>query len=715
MEQVFAKKGVVSTNKVPAPQVTGKSVLVLNQYSLISAGTEASAVKSTGNSLLQMAKKNPENVTKVLKMIREKGIKNAYQQVSSVLKGFYEFGSEIGYSCAGIVIDVGEEINDIKIGDRVACAGAGVANHAEIVCVPRNLVVKVPKDLDLEQACSVTVGAIALQGVRQADPKLGEKVAVIGLGLLGQITVQLLKSNGCSVIGSDLEKDKLDLARELGADEVINGRQENLVDRVNIFSEGKGVDAVIITAASTSSEILNQSMKICRRKGKIVIVGAIGMDLQREDFYKKEIDLKISCSYGPGRYDDEYEKKGKDYPYDYVRWTENRNMQSYLRLIASQEINFKKIITHRFNLNEVSQAYQLIKDSNEPTLAIILNYPKYEENKLKKIEKTIINQNKKATKKEKINVAVIGCGGFATSTHLPNLLKLNKYYNLRATVDRSGATTQKSSIQYNADYSTTDHRRVMNDKNVDMIMITTRHNNHADLVIEGLENNKIVFVEKPLAVNQKQLEKVASAYKSADKPILVGFNRRFSPLAQKVSDLTKNRKNPIILNYRMNAGYIPLDHWVHASEGGGRIIGEACHIYDLFDFYVNSQVEEVSAHSINPKTENYSHTDNVISTIKYKDGSVCNLVYTAMGASEMTKEYFDLFCEGKVYSLSDYKELKVFGGPGSKKLIEQDKGHLNELKIFAAGIKAGKSPITFASLLQTTEISLKVNDLIKIK
>ncbi len=653
MKQLFTKKGKVVINDIPRPQNSGKSLLVLNQYSLISAGTESSSVKSTKQNLFQLAKKNPENIAKVLKMIREKGIKNTYQQVKSILKGFYEFGSEIGYSSAGIVIDTGSEIQDICVGDFVACAGAGIANHAEVISVPRNLLVKIPLDLDLKSACSVTIGSIALQGVRQADLKLGETAAVIGLGLIGQITVQLLKANGCKVMGFDIDDKKIQLAKELGADRVINNSNNDLIEESRVFSDGNDFDAVIITASTSSSELINQAMKICRKKGRVVIVGAVGMDLKREDFYKKEIELRISCSYGPGRYDEEYEKKGHDYPYGYVRWTENWNMQEYLFLLKTGKVNFKKLISHSFSFENAPKAYNSINNSQEYSLAVILEYPPYQQkdDEFKKQETLISIKHSEV--KNKIRVGLIGAGGFAFSTHLPNLQKLNSLYHLRAIANRNGALAQKAAVQFGADYATSDNGKIFNDKQVDMVMITTRHDTHAPLVIKSLEHNKIVFVEKPLAINHEQLEQVKITYLKNSLPLLVGFNRRFSPWAQKVKEMIKDRKNPLIINYRMNAGFVPLNHWVHSAEGGGRIIGEACHIFDLFSYFIGSPHQYISACSVNPQTGPYSHRDNIVSTIKYKDGSIGNLIYTAMGSNKLAKEYFEIFCEGKIYTVSD--------------------------------------------------------------
>lgn len=715
MKQLFTRKGDVSLHSVPDPGKRKNAVLVMSQYSLISAGTELSTIDNTKKNLFQMAKKNPENVAKVLKMIREKGIKNTYRQVRSVLKGFYNFGSEIGYSTAGVVIDIGDNINDIKIGDRVACAGSGIASHAEINAIPRNLLVKMPDKLDFKKACSVTLGAIALQGVRQADPRLGENVAVIGLGLLGQITIQLLKASGCRVIGSDIDSSKIELARELCIDKVVNNKKDDFVKACDTFSDGKGVDAVIITAATQSSELINQSMKICRRKGRVVIVGAVGLHLQREDFYKKEIDLKISTSYGPGRYDDLYEQEGQDYPYGYVRWTENRNMQEYLRLVMNGDVNFEKLITQEYNFEDAEKAYHDLQDPNITSLAVILKYPKYEESKNHSGKSKIINLPPIQFKNERIRVGLIGCGGFASGTHLPNLQKLDKLYSIYAVADLKGSSAQKMAHQFEACYATSDTNKIFQDKNIDLVIISTRHINHAELVIEGLRHQKMVFVEKPLAVNQQQLKDIIVEYQKYPRPLMVGFNRRFSPFIKKIKYLMNDRTNPLIINYRMNAGYIPLEHWVHTNEGGGRIIGEGCHIIDLFKYLVGNDHTNVQAASISSPSDRYSYSDNVVTTISYNDGSVCNLIYTAMGSDELMKEYMDVFCEGRVYSLYDYKELRVLGGSGSMKRSNQEKGHVEELEAFARAVKHKQQPIPFEDLVETTKITFKINDLIKVK
>ena len=463
------KKGKAIVEEVPAPIAGDNEILVRVYYSCISTGTELSGVKSSGTPLYKKALEKPQNVKKTLEMVRKQG----FAKTVAVVKSKLESGSPLGYSAAGIVLEVGSGIKDIRQGDRVACAGAGIANHAEFIVVSRNLLVNVPEKLPLDIASTVSLGSIAMQGVRRAGPNLGEFVAVIGLGILGQLACQMLRSNGCKIVGIDVDQRRVDLALSLGIDKGLNPTEDNIIDEVVKFSNGYGVDSAIVTASTESSEAINQAMEMCRKKGRVVIVGEVGLNLKRGEFYKKELDILISTSYGPGRYDNKYEHKGLDYPYAYVRWTENRNMEEYLRLLTDEKINIKPLIERVYPIEEAPKAYEELKTESNKPLIVLLKYNE-ESTPTRKI---IVSENKDP--KDKLNVALVGAGSFAKGVHLPNLKKLSNLFNIHAIASRTGSNAKSIATQYNAPYATTDYREILEDKDVDIVIIATRHNLHA--------------------------------------------------------------------------------------------------------------------------------------------------------------------------------------------------------------------------------------------
>ena len=702
MKQVLIKKGHALVEEVPAPTVSDDSVLVQVFYSCISIGTELSAISFSGESLLKKALNHPEKVMKVFENIKKNGLGRTIQKVQNK----FEEGASAGYSATGIVLEIGKNIKDISISDRVACAGAGIANHAEYIEVPRNLLAKVPDGVDFNEASTVTLGAIAFQGVRRADPKLGEFVAVLGLGILGQITAQLLKANGCRVIGTDLDDRRIQKALELGMDYGVNPSCDDTVKAAVAFSNGNGVDTAIITTATNSNEPLVQAFRMCRKKGKVVLVGVVDMRFSREEMYKKELDLLISTSYGPGRYDEGYEQKGLLYPYAYVRWTETRNMEEYLRLIAEKEINIKALIEKEYAIEKAPEAYESLCVPGSKPLIVLL---KYNQTKEAQISRRINFVPQPIKKEGIINIALIGAGGFAKEVHLPNLMKLKHLYNLSAIASRTGSNAKSMAQRFGAAYTTTDYQDVLKDKDVDAVIIATRHNLHAKIATEALKAGKAVLLEKPMALNQEELDALVETIQKTKLPFMVGFNRRFSPYAQEIKKHISKRINPMIINYRMNAGYIPLDHWVHSEEGGGRIIGEACHIFDLFNFFTDSEVESVSVDRITPKTAQYSSEDNAVITLKYKDGSVCSLTYTALGNSEYLKEHCEVYFDGKIIVIDDYKSISGYGTKVHDiRTASPEKGQMDELQAFSKCVKGQISTaISLNQLIQTTELSLK--------
>ena len=708
MKQVLIKKGKAIVDEIPAPMVDAGNVLVKVAYSCISAGTEMAGIKSSGQTIIQRALRQPQNIKKGLNMIKQKGI----LKTKNVLKSTFELGSPTGYSAAGTVVEVGAKIKDTKIGGRVACAGAGYANHAEYIEVPKNLLVKIPKNLSFKEASTVTLGSIAMQGVRRAEVKLGENIAIIGMGILGQLVSQMVTAAGARVIAIDLDDRRLTIAQKNGAKYILNPTKENIVDETIKITKGFGVDSVIITAATSSNEPLAQAFQMCRKKGRVILVGVVGMEINREDMYKKELDFYISTSYGPGRYDSNYEEKGIDYPYHYVRWTENRNMQEYLKMLSEGKIKLNNIIEKVYKIEEVTRAYQEFEKEENKPLIVLLKYEQHVENKINR--RVEINSQFKL-KSDKIKIALIGAGSFAKGMHLPNLEKLNNLYDIYAIMSRTGSNATSIARQYKAKYATTNYQEILDDPNIDMVMICTRHNLHAQYSIEAMKKGKAVFVEKPMALNKKEMEEVFKTIQETGMPYLTGFNRRFSKYAVEIKKHIKERINPMIINYHMNAGYIPLDHWVHTLEGGGRIIGEGCHIFDLFNYFVDAEIDSISVNSINPKTKNISSRDNVVVTLKYKEGSICTLTYTALGDKSYPKESLEIYFDNKIITMNDYKELKGYGikvANINSKL--SDKGHYEELIAFAQAIKDGKNyPIPLWQIEQATKISFAVEEEIK--
>ncbi len=709
MKQALIKKGQVYAEEVPAPEVEEGYVLIKVVNSCVSVGTELSGVTSSGESLIKKALKHPEKVKKVIEIAKTEGILSAYQKI----RGKLESGSPTGYSVSGVVIGVGKGIKKFKVGDKVTAAGAQCAHHAEYVSVPENLVVKIPEGLSFEEASTVTLGAIALQGVRRIDLRLGEFCVVMGTGLLGLLALQMLKASGIRVIAVDIDERRLAIAKKFGAELIINSSKEDPVKVVINYTGGYGADGVLFTAATPSSEPLSQAFNMTRKKGKVVLVGVAGnpMSIKREDMYSKELDFLISTSYGPGRYDKYYEEKGCDYPYAYVRWTENRNMQEYLRLLSIGAMDVKSLIEKVYPIEKVTEAFEALMVSSPKPLMVILSYGELDENKLREYlsHERRIYISKKFIKKDRINIALIGAGGFATGMHLPILSKLKDKYNLYAVVNRTGHKAKAIAQQFEVVYATTNYKEILEDENVDLVLICTRHDSHAFLTLEALKAGKHVFVEKPLATNEEELKAIEEFFQNAQNPplLFVGFNRRFSKYAQEIKKYTSQRINPLFIRYRMNAGYIPLDHWVH--ENGGRIVGEACHIIDLMTFFTEGRIISVCVEELTPKTDYYSSSDNKSIILKYEDGSVAHIDYFAVGSKGYPKEHMEVHFDGKTIVLDDYKSLKGYGVKVKEiKTPKSDKGWLEEWEALYSALKDGKWPIEFWDMVQTTRVSFLI-------
>lgn len=687
MQQILVNKGQIIVEDVPAPQVEPGTVLVAVSYSCISAGTELSGIRSGAKPLWKKVLDQPDKVKKVLKMALTDGVSKTCSMVQNALSA----DNPTGYSLAGTVVEVGEGIHDIRPGDRVACAGAQCAYHAEMVRVPRNLVVTLPRELGLDEASTVTLGAIALQGVRRLNPTLGECFAVIGLGILGQLIVQLLKANGCRVMGADLDEERINLACSLGMDVGLGAEAGNAIDQVYRLTGGIGADGVVVTAATPSDEVISTAFKMCRKKGRVVLVGDVGLNIKRADMYLKELDFFVSTSYGPGRYDEKYEQQGMDYPVSYVRWTENRNMSEFLRLVSEGRVNVKSLISDVYPLADAPRAYVDLQKPGAKPLITLLSYPHPQDKVVRRVE---VRRSRLKPASDKIRLAIVGAGGFARGTHLPNLHKLSDQYEIWAICSRSGHNAKNTAKQFQAGYAATDYDQILADQDVDAVLITTRHNLHAEMTLKALKAGKHVLVEKPLALTTEELDAIRIFYEeNLDGPVLLtGFNRRFSPHIRRIRQIVERRTNPMIINYRMNAGYIPLDHWVHGPEGGGRNIGEACHIYDVCTFLTDARLTMVKVQSITPCTEYYSARDNFVCSASFTDGSFATLTYTALGATDYAKEKMEVYVDGQVLVMNDYESVDVFGSKEKgMKTKWIDKGHDEELRLFALAIK-GKNP-----------------------
>lgn len=715
MKQIIQsyKTGVLKLDEVPKPQVGKGMILIVTKASLVSAGTEKMLVDLAKKSLLGKAKARPDLVKKVIATARKEGLKNTFNKVRSKL----DTPIPLGYSCSGIVQAVGDGVDKFKPGDRVACGGAGYANHADYNVVPKNLCVHIPdfkidvtEEQVFEQSASATVGAIALQGVRQAGLALGERVCVIGLGLLGQIAVQLCKANGCVVIGADIDPAKIELAKKMGTDHAVHG--SSLEAAIGELTDGCGADAVIITAAAHGSELVAQAGEISRIKGRVVVVGFVGMDLPREVYYKKELDLRLSMSYGPGRYDVEYEERGNDYPLPYVRWTEQRNMQTILELIASGRLDVGSLISHRFSFEKALEAYDMILGAKEPFLGVILEYG---ENRSDDAGRIALRESD-SDPAGKVGLGVVGAGNFAKSVLIPRLKK-NPDVSLEGIVTARGMSAKDVGNQFGFRYCADDTQMIYEDSRINTVLIATRHNLHGREVVSALKHGKHVFVEKPLCLDLEELREIVSVYagdqETTFKPVMmVGFNRRFSPFAVKIKTHLEAVRSPAVASYRVNAGFIPRDSWVQdEEEGGGRIIGEVCHFVDLLRFLAGSPVRTVQAASIQSSDQSVTDRDSVCITLTYESGSLANIVYQAAGNPDYPKEMLEVAAGGQTFVLNDYRQLDVYGRKSEKHKSAQDKGFDKELDAFVSSVKdGGAAPIPIQELIESTLVTFTVHE-----
>lgn len=696
------KTGDIEVADLPAPALRSGWIVVRTAASLISAGTERASVEKSKASLLERARKQPEDVRQVIDMAKKEGVVNTVKKVMNKLDSY----RSLGYSAAGVVVESG--CDEFAPGDRVACAGAGYAVHAEIIAVPKNLAVRIPEGVSFDEASFTTLGAIALQGVRQADPRLGESVAVIGLGLLGQITVALLKANGCRVIGLDIDQSQFELARAFGADRVATSDTVG-TDAVAGFTRGLGADAVIITAATSSNGPMESAIRMARKKGRVVVVGAVGMDIPRSPFYEKELEITISCSYGPGRYDPSYEEEGQDYPPGYVRWTENRNMEAILDLIAAGSLNVAKIITHRFDVTEAPAAYDLVTGATkESFIGIVLTYPQREVGETRRLVR--VGETGRAGQTGRLRLGFIGAGSFAQGHLLPHLEKLD--IDRVAAVTATPANAKSAAEKFGFAQAGTDGVEVVESPETDALFIATQHDTHGDYVVRGLERGKQVFVEKPLAINEEELQRIEMLGAAGKDRLMVGFNRRFSESFGAIRDHMRTIDEPLVALYRVNAGHIPSSHWVQRPEQGGRIIGEACHFVDTISSLVDASPVRVYASAISSQNCEVRNADSVAITIDYADGSVGTILYLANGAKGMAKEYCEVFGGGRSAVMNDFREVTLYSGTKrTTKKFDGSKGHREEVISTVEAMRSGTPmPIPFESLIETTRATFAALD-----
>jgi predicted dehydrogenase/threonine dehydrogenase-like Zn-dependent dehydrogenase len=701
-----ARTGEIAVMDVPVPKLLPGCVLVRMAASLVSAGTERAAYEFASKNLLQKAKARPDLVRDVVSKIRRDGIFSAVAAVRSRL----DQPSALGYSSSGTVVGVGEGVADLNVGDRVACAGATYAVHAEFACIPRLLAARICPDsaVSFEEAAFTTLGAVALHGVRTADVKVGDVVAVIGLGLLGQLTVQILRAAGCRVLGMDIEPERAALASQLGTEDVCCSPDE-LRDLCLRRSSGYGVDAVLITAETASSEPVELAGEVARDRGVVVAVGTVGMDIQRKHYFEKELDFRISRSYGPGRYDSAYEQKGRDYPIGYVRWTETRNMEAFLQLFSQGKLDVKSLVTHRFPIERAQAAYDLITGRvGHAFLGVLIAYPEQAE---------ISHEVRLAGKgtaailagEKTMSIGVLGAGNFAMSTLLPALKRV-RAVEFAGVCAANGSHARHAAEKFGFRYCTTEERRVLDDPNVNTVVIATRHHLHATQVLAALEAGKHIFCEKPLCLSEIDLAEIVRAYASSGRVLMVGFNRQFAPMAVKMKAFLKQVHEPLALHYRVNAGFMARDHWVNDSEqGGGRILGEVCHFVDFLTFLAGALPIEVQARSVT-SLEQYSD-DNVILSLRFANGSQGIISYLASGDRSYSKERVEVFGGGTVAVLEDFRRLDLVRH-GRKQTfrsrLRQDKGHRAELQAFAAAVCGrGKLPIPFDEIVSTTLATLR--------
>ena len=710
MKQILQdlKTGETIIEDVPCPRLPAGHLLIRTKNTLVSAGTERMLVDFGKGNLIQKARQQPDKVKQVLDKVKTDGLAPTLQAVQSKL----DQPLPMGYCNVGEVLEVGAGVDGFEIGDRILSNG----KHAEVVAVPQNLCARVPDNVADDEAAFTVIGAIALQGIRLLQPTLGEAVVVTGLGLIGLVTVQLLRAQGCRVLGIDFDSSKVALAKELGAETVDLSKGEGPIAAAQVFSRGRGVDGVLITASTKSNEPVHQAATMCRKRGRIVLVGVVGLELSRADFYEKELSFQVSCSYGPGRYDHEYEEKGNDYPFAFVRWTEQRNFEAILDMLAEQRIDMKPLISHRFELDKAKEAYDLV--SNGSPLGIVLQFPGGDERSNEQLrEQTITVNGERSASAAKVKVGFIGAGNYATQVLIPAFSATSA--ELLQVATSGGVSGNHVAKKFDINKSTTDSAGLIQLDELNTVVVTTQHNTHADFVADALEAGKHVFVEKPLAIHREELTRIDEAYKAASGQgsstlLMVGFNRRFSPQVKKMKALLEVASEPKSFIMTVNAGAIPSDHWTQDSQvGGGRIIGEGCHFIDLLRFLAGSEITGVHAVKMGSVPGVDVTDDKVSITLSFADGSFGTVHYLANGHKSFPKERLEVFCGQSILQLDNFRKLTGYNWPGFTKmnLFNQDKGNKACVAAFVDAIELGEpSPIPYQELMEVARVCFDVMD-----
>lgn len=704
------KTGAIRIEEVNQPALKSGGVLVQTLFSVISAGTEGMKVKEGKMSYLGKAKARPDQVKKVLQSIQQQGLSSTYQKVMNKLDSL----TPLGYSLSGIVVEVGRGAEEFKVGQRVACAGAGYANHAEINFIPKNLVVPVPENVTMEHAAFATVGAISMQGFRQAEMQLGETACVIGLGLLGQLLVQMLVAAGVNVIGVDLSEERCKLAEELGAIMAVTPAESGLPMLVSQLTGGIGADCVFITAGGDNNGPVELAVEVARDRGRVVDIGKTRLDLAWNDYYLKELDVRFSRSYGPGRYDPNYEEKGIDYPPGYVRWTERRNMASFIDLISKGRMCLEKILTSTRLFSEAEEVYQELAEGRDPGLGVVFKHAEnvQRNNRLPSNSETSSNQLSGSRKPDgPVRLGVIGAGNYASSMLLPHLEK-NPGVKMTEVATATSLSAANAARKFGFKRTSTDYKGLLAAEDIDAVIIATRHGAHAPMVSEALNAGKTVYVEKPLAIDYKGLEAVRkSVVNSGNDRLMVGFNRRFSPLVMEMKKLIGNRISPMVMNYRVHAGQLESGSWyTDVAAHGSRFVGEAGHFLDVFSYITDMRPVSVIAKTLRPKSgPSNDDLENITVIVEYEDGSIGNLMYLTQGGSKVPKEFLEIFGAGRTIQLQNFEHLMVYEGNDKHKIKKGglDKGQRQEMIDFITSIKTGKEmPISMDSLLDTTLVTL---------
>lgn len=712
MKQILQnlRTGATEVAELPRPQAGRGQLLIRTDASLVSAGTERMLVEFGRAGWLDKARQQPEKVRMVLDKIRTDGLMSAFNAVNSKL----DEPMPMGYSNAGTIIAVGPEVEGFSVGDRVASNG----RHAQVVAVPANLCAKVPSGVSDESAAFTVLGAIALQGVRLAQPTLGESFVVSGLGLIGLITVQLLRAQGCRVLGMDFDAGRMALAREFGAQTVDLGRDGDWKAAALEFSRGRGVDGVLIAASTDSDEPVHQAAQMCRKRGRIVLIGVAGLSLSRSDFFEKELTFQVSCSYGPGRYDPAYEQKGQDYPVGFVRWTEQRNFEAVLDMLAEGKLDVGRLVSHRFPIDRASEAYEVILGKT-PSLGVLLEYPAGEDGS--RCDDSTVALTPTAALQPATgatNVGFIGAGAYASRILVPAFQAGGA--QIKVVGSSGGAAAGIVAGKHGVPFATSDNNVVLNDTEVSTVVIATRHDSHANLVCDALAAGKHVFVEKPLAVSHDELARVEAAYAAATaspagpRVLMVGFNRRFAPHVRKMKSLLAGRAEPKCLVMTVNAGEIAAGHWIQDREvGGGRVVGEACHFIDLLRHLAGASISAVQVSTLGP-TSGQVRDDKISIWLAFADGSIGTVHYFANGHKGFPKERLEVFCAGRILQLDNFRRLRGWGWPGfsSHRLWRQDKGQQECVKAFLAATKGeAPAPIPFDELVEVSRATLEAAEM----